>query len=476
MNKSILKLLILIILFSDLGHSFVQHYHKPLDGDMANIVLGYPEVMSDPFGLNVILEHKVYGGTNRFFAHWMMSVYFKHAPQFFQNFVSPVESIYLSCAAAKIVIQLLIIFSLAYMISGTKKIWNKSFLLAAALVTPLFQTNGYERYMGIIGSSITYTFFYSLPFALLMLFLLPFFKRVTTTWENMNILKFAIIIISSLVLSLGGPLSAAVILIGCALVLLSIWKNKYCESQPLPYIHNIVFSFWKIPHQLLMLLLMICIICFYSLYLGQFNAENFINPISLAERYKSLPTGLYYIFTQKLGLSLLLFMILLNLFLVSKKGPDEKGKLILIQVKWIALFALIYIVLLPLGGYRQYRPNIVRSDTLLPVIMIMIYMFGVSAYYLLNIEKSKLNILYYFAAVILLSVFVIADKSISTENDCEKDALKKIAQSSEIIVPLDNNCTVMSWEKITDCNNSKLNCELLKLWGVLKDDKCYFQY
>src|SRR5690349_3582624 len=100
MKKGYVRFLLIVFLFLDTFFSFVQHYQKSLDGDVATIVLGYPEVMHDPFGMKVLMDNAVYGGTNRFFAHWNMSTYFKTIPLIIQQFSNPVDSIYLSCALA----------------------------------------------------------------------------------------------------------------------------------------------------------------------------------------------------------------------------------------------------------------------------------------------------------------------------------------------------------------------------------------
>ena len=121
MKKGYVRIILIVFLLLDTIFSFVQHYQKSLDGDIATIVLGYPEVMHDPFGMKVLLHHEVYGGTNRFFAHWNMSIYFKNIPMIIQQFSNPIESIYLSCALAKTLIQLAIIFILAFLITGEKK-------------------------------------------------------------------------------------------------------------------------------------------------------------------------------------------------------------------------------------------------------------------------------------------------------------------------------------------------------------------
>jgi hypothetical protein len=61
---------------------------------------------------------------------------------------------------------------IAFFISGS--ILKLDFLFAAILITPLFQTNGYRSYMGIIDPATTYTFFYALPTILILIYLLHY--------------------------------------------------------------------------------------------------------------------------------------------------------------------------------------------------------------------------------------------------------------------------------------------------------------
>jgi hypothetical protein len=466
MKKS-LRILFIIFLLFDLIFSFTQHYHKSLDGDMATIVLGYPEVMNDPFGMNVVLHQQVYGGTNRFFAHWSMSQYFKTAPLVIQNFTSPIESIYISCAFVKTIIQAIIILALAFLISGSKDIRSFNFLLSAVLITPLFQTNGYSGYMGIINASITYAFFYSFWIAMTLLFLTCIYKYIfKNDWNTLTTPRLTFLFCFSIVLALGGPLNAAIILIGMFVILLRAWyKNTtVIEEQK---------SILRIPRNLLLLSSLTGLVCLYSIYLGTFNAENFFHNIPLSERYAVLPTGLINIFTQKLGPVLLLLTIILNLILISRI-KEANGNYILHQAKWIGLFILIYILILPFGGFREYRPNIVRSDTFLPVIICMIYLFVATILFLLN-RQFRMKSAYITFIFFIALIFTVADKSVKRENDCEKSALSKIALSNEKIIELGNDCTVMSWYKITDPVYSRINCELLKIWCVTNEEKTYFQ-
>jgi len=179
--KNLIYVLLLIFLFSDLGYSFYQHYHMSLGGDMAEVIIptstkGYYKVLQDPFGLDILFDKKTCANPNRFFAHLTVSKYFLNAPIFLQKFTNPINSVYLASAIAKTVIQLLIIYLITCYITGCRNIFKFDFLLVAVLITPLFQTCGYNRYIGIIDKSVVYTFFYALPLAGVLAFFLPFFK------------------------------------------------------------------------------------------------------------------------------------------------------------------------------------------------------------------------------------------------------------------------------------------------------------
>lgn len=465
MNKSFLKILFVILLVFDLCFSFVQHYHKSLDGDMATIVLGYPEVMNDPFGSSAILEHKIYGGTNRFFAHWTMSQYFKNVPLFLQHFATQIESVYLSCALAKTLIQLFIILGLSALISNSRLLLSYDFLLSAILITPLFQTNGYNGYMGIINSSITYTFFYSFWMAMLLLFLILFNKTISgDKGKQLSGVNIVFLICLAIVLALGGPLDAALMIIGIFVI---TCKELYRREIKLSHqLKNIPRKFW-------VLCISIGLVSLYSVYLGRYNAENFFHTVSIQERYSLLPKGLFNLFTQKLGLPILIICIILNLILLKKTDPQNHK--IGVNTKWMLLFVIIYILILPLGGYREYRPNILRSDTFLPVTLCILYLFGSSTLYLLKQLSGKHTWMYSSLIIVFLGIFTLADKSVSNESECEKNALKKISASEEKIILIGSECTVLSWNKITDYHDSKINCDLLKRWDIIRSEKYYFQ-
>lgn len=202
------------------------------------------------------------------------------------------------------------------------------------------------------------------------------------------------------------------------------------------------------------------------------NAENFWQSVPLLERYARLPIGLYNQFTQKLGPPVLLLMIIINILIINNKKQHIKNEELLRLLKWIGIFAAVYIILLPLGGYRDYRPDIIRRDTFMPVFLSMIFFYGISSLYIIKNIRIGKNI-YYAGILIFTLIFVHADAVILNHNECERNALEKIANSPDNIIILEDECSVMSWGKIKDYHDAEINSELLLYWGVIKEKKLY---
>lgn len=475
MNNRTLLLLLLLFVLLDTGYSFLQHLHVPLDGDMAAIILPaewYQKVLQDPLGLSV-LQGERYGAPNRFFIHWPMSAYFHQVPRWLQTFVGPVDSIYLACALAKTAVQLLLMGLLAsFIVRGSGQFKWRDWLLAAALVLPMFQTYGYSVQMALLQKSITYFFFYPVPLALLLCFLLPFYLRNgqgLLPWQHPLLLGLAV------ALPLSGPLVPAVVLLVCPVAVLAQWWVNLRKSSTTPIAHRATKALSEVPRPLLFYFLLISAVSLWSMYIGSFNVDNrAADAPALFDRYPALLKGCWSLLTQKLGLPLLLAGIAANVFFISKNAsPEVRQKLFSIG-KWLAVFSVAYLLLLPLGGYRIYRPLIVRHDTVLPVTLCLVFFYGLTAFYLLRKMTWKHQQWYAWGIVAVSAIFTAADLPGFHQNDCEKAALETISQSKAEVVKLPNSCTVMSWHEITDPQSSEVNARLLKIWGVTDEVRLYY--
>jgi hypothetical protein len=479
--KSKLILFLFILLVIDAAYSFYQHYQVHLDGDMPANIVPAPAcvlVLQDPFGYNALVHHQKYVGPNRFWAHFTQSVYFKKVPILLQSWVKPIDSVYLSCAIAKTLLQLFLIWLLAVFISGVKNIFRKEFIIGAILVTPLFQTFGYNTLMGIIDISTTYTFFYALPIALTMLFLLPFYRAWLNNFEfRLNIISKILLLFLIVVISFNGPLVPGVILIICPWILLNLWYKNYQVIKSNSFINSFFKAISGIPGYLIVYFSIVIVASLYSLYIGTFNSDQTQWNVPILERYTRIPNGIFDLLSLRIGFPLLLAFIGVNYYFLKKRIHDFEAIRILRLIKWVGLFSLIYILLLPLGGYREYRHDIVRRDTIIPITLALIFIYGLSSYYLLSVFQKRTRNIYVAGLTVFLLIFTIADgPETHSNNVCERQALEKIAKSRNNIVAIDScDCSVVSWVKITDFNDSEYNAEMLRIWGITQEKKLYFQ-
>ncbi len=478
LTKKIIYLILVLFLLADFTWSFVQYLNQRLDGDMAwNLVpdeLVKP-VFQNPLGIATILENKVYANPNRFYCHWSYRKYLIAAPLYLQKFVDPISSVYLACAIAKIFIQLVLIFMLAVMISNTTNVLRLDFMLAAALIAPLFQANGYRVHMGIIDPATTYAFFYALPCALLMLYLMPFIRPLYYRKEPHVSFFFGFIWIPiSLACSLSGPLNTGIALTASMLLFGNRFFTGIKNQDEGSAFAKMLHALKTIPASYWFYLLPLCLLSLYSLFLGRYNALTIATMIPLGEMYSRLPLGIFYQVSQDLSFPVLFGILGINIFLILKKYSTVAGSQIVAALKWIGLFSLVYILLLPLGGYREYRHYILRYDTILPVTLCLLFIFGASSLHLIKTISKKDMRWYLPVLLVVLFIYTNADRIKTAEADCEKMALKEIAASPEHIVPLDHDCSVLNWDKSGNPEFSEQNGKLLEIWGITKEAKLFY--
>ncbi|NND34218.1 MAG: hypothetical protein HKN76_16645 [Saprospiraceae bacterium] len=473
-NRWIYFFLILFLLV-DFSYSFYQHYHLPIGGDIAQIVVpspekGYYEVLKNPLGFKVLATGERHSNPNRFFSHWAASKYLLFVPLMLQTFVSPITSVYLSIALFKILLQVLLIYLLALSISDRKNPLDFDFLLAACIVAPLFQTLGFNRFMGIIDQSIIYNFFYALPSTLLLVLALPYALLIFHCREiKIKGREVIVWMLVALTLTLSGPLIPGIVLIIFVIIHYVLIRNRLTPGfirLTSPYRFSSV-HYW--------LLIWISALSMYSLYIGQFNILNQTDVLSLVQRYARMPFGLYELVSTKLGLPILILAIILNLLFIRRHFLGRGGSQILSTAKWIMLFSTIYLMLLPLGGYRVYRPNLIRYDTILPIVICMIFLYGISTYFLVKKRELKFRRSYFAWVMAVTLIFTNADQLNTTQFVCERDALKSLEMSEEKIVRLTNPCPIMEFRLVADPYHSDLKAGLLRRWNIIDRDLLFYQ-
>ncbi|WP_055562566.1 hypothetical protein [Hymenobacter sp. AT01-02] len=483
MLKTVTYWLLVAVVLLDLGYSYLQYYQMPLDGDLAVIALPSElcrQVLQDPFGWAAFSRHEVYIAPNRFFAHLAMHLYFRHVPLWLQQVTDPISSVYAACALFKTAVQALLFYLLGVYIGGTYRLSSYCLWLGAALVAPLFQASGYQMQMGIIDHSVSYVFFYAFPLALLLLFFLPFYQAAYFG-QPLRLSWLAMLAFMGLavVLAFNGPIvvaAASVLFLGIGVH----WVGQQWRATRQPWLA----SYWvsrlrTVPAKPVLLLGFFAVLCLYSLYLGRYEAESYTHTLPLFERYRLLPQGVYKQLTVKLGLPLLIALLLLNRYVLRRLLPfTPTTERITRGIQWLGLFALVYVLLLPLGGYRNYRPLILRRDSILPIILGMVYCYGISSWYVVHHLAGK-TLRWYLAALgVCAAIYMAVDKpriASTDNNDCERLALQQLAQSSEPVVKLGTSCTVMAFEQLTEPSQSESNAQLLAHWRITKGKKLYYQ-
>ncbi|MBL7690928.1 MAG: hypothetical protein JNM41_04990 [Flavipsychrobacter sp.] len=468
----------LVLIVANLFYAFYQHYHCILDGDLGGVTLpssNYQRVLSDPFGLRALLYHERNNVPNRFVVLYSTYAHFRTWPFFFQKFTDPISSVYLTSALAKTVWQLMYTYLIGVYVSGQFRIFNKYFILSALLLTPLFQNCGYVWDMGIIDPPISYAFAYAFSTLLIGIFFLPFYL---VTYHKMQV-RFGVVLsgllmVLSWAIAFNGPISAPVMILVCGFMWLEQTRQRMQQHTGLPLIPRIITAIKSIPKPVIWIPAFAVAMSFYSFYIGKFNIEGFIQQISMAERYQRLPGSIFKLFTTE-GMGMLMIMIILNLLFLLPKRDNETGKMIRLFI-WIAIYGCIYMLLLPLGGYRFYRPEIVRHDVMVPVIVPLIAFYVLSTYHLLQNTPQSRYKLYLFLVLIPLCRYFIADKLYNQfDNSCERQAMEFLAKSKEKTVLLPMDCSVMEWGKITDPAKSRNNTELMRAWGIIHEEKYYYQ-
>ena len=474
MKKPWLLACLVLAVLADLFFTYAQNLRLTIDGDLAAIVVpraDYAAVLHDPFGLGVLTTGGWYAAPNRFFSHIMMREYCLHIPVLLQTIASPITSVYASMALLNTVVQALLLYVLGWYATGTRRLGSLRLWVVMALLAPFFQTSGYNGQMAIIDNSFTYNFFYAIPVLLLLVLFWPLYQSfwrarpLHLAWYKLVAMLFLVV-----VLALSGPIIGGAVLVLLAGVGVRIAWRRW----QLPVAERLL----NLPWQGLLVCGWLSLLCLYSLYIGRHNTENLAVVVPLAGRYQLVPYGIFDELTSKLGLPLLVVSCLCNAWLIRRRLPlAAEGLRIRKVLRWVGWFALVYVSLLPLGGYRSYRPLILRHDSIIPITIGLLGFYAMSTSYLLRNLSGKVLHRYTAGVVTVAVIFMYADRRLYPRHDnaCERQALALLAEAgSEPVVQLPDNCTVMSWDPITNPAESLTNAELLSHWGVTKGRKLYY--
>lgn len=470
----VLPLLVLFVLIN-LGLAFFRSYHIRLDGDIAPIVLpraDYAHVLHDPFGWDVLTHNSIYAGPNRFFAHLAMYTYWRNVPLLLQTFLSPIDSLYAAQALFNTVVQALLLYVMGWYATGTRRLRSGRLWLAMALMAPFFQTTGYNRQMAIMDNAVTYNFFYALPLLVLLVLLWPLYRALSQGQPvRLSSVQLVAMLLLALVLSFNGPIITGTVLVLLLGIGLHLVRQRW--GQPI--------SQWLrgLPWQPTLLWGWFGVLCLYSLYIGRNNSENITTmTVSVSERYQLLPHGALAILTYRLGLPLLIAGCLVNLWLVRQLLPrTAETRRLSLTLGWIGLFALVYSLLLPLGGYRPYRAYILHHDCIVPITVALVAFYALSAVRLLSQLRGSRQRWYIGVLVIVAGVYMNADRRLYMYGERVRDyqALQLLARpDAPAVVQLPHRVNVLTWDPVTEPAGSITSAEMLRYWHVTNDLKLFY--
>ncbi|MBR1626110.1 MAG: hypothetical protein IJ681_03085 [Bacteroidales bacterium] len=476
--KKTLFVFTVVFVFFDVIYSFRQHYNAVLDGDIPESVLPLPyieSVFADPLGIKTIINNNPHAAPNRFFSHYFENRWFNSVPFAFQLISDPIHSVYLSQGLFKTIIQVLLIYLLTVFTFGTFLPFNKwKHWLVILFYSALFQSCGKVRSMGIIDPAVTYVFFYAMPLLFLMLYLLPFIFEEFYSKKafKSKIFTFIWSIVFLLLSNFSGPVNTGTALVFIAVIFLRYIRLYTKRAKRKPYILNF---FKYIPKHFWLYLLPLGVVALYSLFLGTYNTMWTEEAIPLKVRFLLLPRGIFEMFVHNFGFSILTTGCLINtVLLLRTKNKNYENAASLFA--WILLFTCIYILLLPLGGYRHYRPYIIRYDTVICISVAFFFYEVYSSLILLSeVLKNKTQRGIYITYIIIFAgYFFVIDDPASWRKTEEKEMMYKIAESKDNPVILDRNVTVIAWEPANEPQKSVNSAKCMKLWNITKDEKLFY--
>jgi len=476
-------------LFVDFYESFIHYWNSQIYGDLVPLTLpskDYGAVFNDPFGFGVLSTGERIAGSNRFFASYITYLYFNNVPLGLQVLgISPIDSIYYASAIIKIITHIGIVVILGKWVVGRKQIWSTEGLMAMVFATSFFlvawvPNMNFKDILTVIDKAPAYTIFYAFALWLVMIYFHPFLQML---WGNRSA-KFSIplhltLLLLAVIISFNGPINSPTILLFCSVILGGLFVQNIKKATAPSFVAKIREAIQQIPKVLLFHFCWIMFLGLYSYYLGTYNLENPVDAPSLLERYLLLIKGVArnYVLGHTY-LSPLLILILfnfVNVILIYRQYQGEQAKKILNSVLIFVVFASIYVLLLPLGGYRPYRPWIVRYDVVLPINLGLIFFFIKTSFFLFKHMERKKRLYYAVPLGGLIALFTIVDRiPYAQDNKCEYKALTIFATSAEKIVELPS-CNVLSWEVHTDPKKTYMQSKLLYRWNVIdKEEKRFF--
>ena len=433
--------LVFILLAFIIGiFQFVLIKDTRIDGDAMNLMVNeyQQEILNHKFGLQNIGTEIKYSNSNRyigFISERFFFYSFDHIYQYFKNNISRHEFIYYYITFAKLFIQFILALLLSILMSKSYKILPLNILIA----TLLMQHFAFYDQIGIIDHAITYVFFYAFTMIghLLLLLLLKYRSH------KFKITDTVLFLVLSWLTVFSGSINYAIHIILIPLLFLYISKNSDSKLLRITLVISWIFGF-------------------ISLLVGFQNNET-VEQIGILSRYLLSIKGYIRILTINLGWFCLILFLLFQFYFWRKLGLHIFNNRVLLL---IFIFMILYGLLIPFGGYRPYRPFIIRYDVMIPISLAS---FGLILYLnqiLLDIQLYRKG-LFVFCVLLLVFQFI---KPYTPNNFEEKSLLKKIEISMTRTILIKEGSQLLVWDKLEKRQEKDLN-NFLKVLGFINQNQ-----
>jgi len=182
--------------------------------------------------------------------------------------------------------------------------------------------------------------------------------------------------------------------------------------------------------------------------------------------------------TYQKGLLTVLALLLVNGQLIRHlAAPSPERRRVLLLLRWVGVFSVLFVLLLPLGGYRPYRPLLLRNDSISPILLALVFAYGLSTYFLLFHLGGQLRTGYLVVVCGFAAFFIQADATLTTsvDNGCQRWKLDQLARATQPIVELSTDCNVLTWIPLTEHHGSEIHAQMLQYWGITEKKQLFYQ-
>jgi hypothetical protein len=477
-------------ILADLWHTGLWFSRMQIDPDLSRVAgptQSYAHVLHDPFGFDGLQTGLHYPGAGRFMAHITTKAWADHALGWMHVVVSdPVRSLYLALALTAVLVHLgFLVVGCGYL-RAYQPMTPTSTIFSALGLSLFVQLASQRFYVGIIDHSMSYTFAYAIPLLALAAFFLPVYRSLLHRKYVPS--RFASVVLApvALYLAFSGPLVQPVVaLIGVLLVGSQAIRRK-----------------WLLVHRRLVPgLVLLAILSAWGMYVSRFNSES-ATSVTVRTRYSLLRHGLFDVLIRPSSPWPLLLATLVFLYrFVSKSAPGPVRLRLRKHVLVGVGFSVAWLTLLPLGGYRNYRPFILSSVTLLPVTLIAIYLFVL----LLRLALSKaileteqggrvapdraevlsqigsgppgrsLWTFLAFGCPLMVLVLLAVGKlmPVPPNNACQRSTFERLRDETSVVVQIPRTCPILTETvgALDDPDYQQAITALLSRWHIIESNQ-----